>query len=140
MGLHVLGHMQGAVALHMSSTVLTFAHRELYLSMTAFTCASWPFCMSAMLLRSFRLCVVHSLSSLLSTDCKYSSLDTVPYFADAAMYPSGLESFCNSPHLPKTSGLWSAADKTLASESFPEEQAGLCADRRQPACSASGLL
>ena len=87
MGLHVLGLLQEAVALDMSSTVLTFAHRELYLSMTAFTCASWPFCMSAMLLRSFRLCAVHSLSLLLSTDCKYSSLDTVPLLCRCCYVP-----------------------------------------------------
>lgn len=34
----------------------TLARREWYLSMTAFTCASWPFCMSAIALRSFRPC------------------------------------------------------------------------------------
>ena len=63
MGLHLLGLAQQAVPLGISSTVLTFAHRELYLSMTAFTCASWLFCMSAMLLRSFRLCKMRPLSS-----------------------------------------------------------------------------
>ena len=62
MGVHLLGLAQEAVPLRIISAVLTFAHRELYLSMTAFTCASWLFCMSAMLLRSFRLCKVRPLS------------------------------------------------------------------------------
>ena len=84
MGVRLLGFAQEAVPLEISSTVLTFAHRELYLSMTAFTCASWLFCMSAMLLRSFRLCTVQSLSS---AQCMLYINDRPksgrPYYADA---------------------------------------------------------
>ena len=64
-GLQLLGRhplQKEAVPLATGRKALTLAHRELYLSMTAFTCASWLFCMSATLFRSFRLCSVQPLS------------------------------------------------------------------------------
>ena len=98
MGLHLLSLAQEAVPLGTSSTVLTFAHRELYLSMTAFTCASWLFCMSAMLLRSFRLCSVHPLSSAQCVLCIGSSC---PHQTDASLHPPSCKVGMSCLHLQR---------------------------------------